>query len=194
MAERLHFPFSLSCTGEGNGNPLQCSCLENPRDGGAWWAAVNGVAQSRTRLKRLSSSSSRGLGAFVPLATSLWRYGCLQLPAISLLPIRVFTILFGFLWHCPPLANSPLVKDSPVALFAGNTSFQLEPQMIQEVGRLGGNRAPTNAHSMVVLMPRGTGSLVSWQEHGLGRQTSWSLNFHPNSHYLCELGQVPQPG
>ena len=50
---------SLSCTGEGNGNPLQCSCLENPRDGGAWWAAVCGVAQSRTRLKRLSSSSSR---------------------------------------------------------------------------------------------------------------------------------------
>ena len=49
--ERLHFHFSLSCTGEGNGNPLQCSCLENPRDGGAWWAAVYGVAQSRTRLK-----------------------------------------------------------------------------------------------------------------------------------------------
>ena len=52
--ERLHFDFSLSCIGEGNGNPLQCSCLENPRDGRAWWAAVYGVAQSRTRLKRLS--------------------------------------------------------------------------------------------------------------------------------------------
>ena len=49
--ERLHFPFSLLCIGEGNGNPLQCSCLENPRDGGAWWAAVYGVAQSRTQLK-----------------------------------------------------------------------------------------------------------------------------------------------
>ena len=56
--ERLHFHFSLSCIGEGNGNPLQGSCLENPRDGGAWWAAVYGVAQSRTRLKRLSSSSN----------------------------------------------------------------------------------------------------------------------------------------
>ena len=56
--ERLHFHFSLSCIGEGNGNPLQCSCLENPRDGGAWWAAIYGVAESRTRLKRLSSSSS----------------------------------------------------------------------------------------------------------------------------------------
>ena len=50
------FTFSLSCIGEGNGNLLQCSCLENPRDGGAWWAAIYGVAQSRTRLKRLSSS------------------------------------------------------------------------------------------------------------------------------------------
>ena len=56
--ERLHFHFSLSCTREGNGNPLQCSCQENPRDGWAWWAAVYGVAQSWTRLKRLSSSSS----------------------------------------------------------------------------------------------------------------------------------------
>ena len=58
MTEWLHFPFSLSCTGEGNGTPLQCSCLENPREGGAWWAAIYGVAQSRTRLKQLSSSSS----------------------------------------------------------------------------------------------------------------------------------------
>ena len=56
--ERLHFHFSLSCIGRGNDNPLQCSCLENPKDGGAWWAAVCGVVQSRTRLKRLSSSSS----------------------------------------------------------------------------------------------------------------------------------------
>ena len=54
----FHFHFSLSCTGAGNGNPLQCSCLENPRDGRAWWAAVHGVAQSWTRLKRLSSSSN----------------------------------------------------------------------------------------------------------------------------------------
>ena len=55
--EWLHFHFSLSCIGEGNGNPLQCSCLENPRDQGAWWAAIYGVAQSWTWLKRLSSSS-----------------------------------------------------------------------------------------------------------------------------------------
>ena len=58
MTERLHFHFSLSHIGEGNGNPVQCSCLENPRDREAWWAAIYGAAQSRTRLKRLSSSSS----------------------------------------------------------------------------------------------------------------------------------------
>ena len=63
--ERLHFRFSLSCIGERNGNPLQCSCLENPRDGRAWWAAIYGVAQSRTRLKRLSSSSSSLCFGFV---------------------------------------------------------------------------------------------------------------------------------
>ena len=57
--EGLHFHFSLSCIGEGNGNPLQCSCLENPRDGGTWWAAVYGVTQSQTRLKQLSSSSKK---------------------------------------------------------------------------------------------------------------------------------------
>ena len=75
--ERLHFHFSLSCTGEGNGNPLQCSCLENPRDRGTWWAAVSGVAQSQIRLKQLSSSSSRGKWGL-----SFWKYyvngDCLQ--------------------------------------------------------------------------------------------------------------------
>ena len=84
MTERLHFHFSLSCTGEGNGNPLWCSCLENPRDRGAWWAAVYGVAQSRTRLTWLSSSSSysRTLASI-----SLWnivrvasQYSCLANP------------------------------------------------------------------------------------------------------------------
>ena len=57
--ERLHFHFSLPCLGEGNGNPLQCSCLENPRDGGACWAATYGVTQSWTQLKLFISSSSK---------------------------------------------------------------------------------------------------------------------------------------
>ena len=60
MTERLHFHFSLPCIGEGNGNPLHCSFLEDPRDGGAWWAAVYGVEQSWTQLKRLSSSCVHG--------------------------------------------------------------------------------------------------------------------------------------
>ena len=70
--EQLHFEFSLSCIGEGNGNPLQCSCLENPRDGGAWWAAVYGVTQSRTRLKRLSSSSSMDVVDFYCFVGIFW--------------------------------------------------------------------------------------------------------------------------
>ena len=62
--EWLHFHFSLSCIGEGSGNPLQCSGLENPRDGGAWWAAIYGLAQSQTWLKWLSSNSGRFLRAW----------------------------------------------------------------------------------------------------------------------------------
>ena len=81
--ERLHFRFSLSCTGEGNGNPLQCSCLENPRDRGAWRASAYGVAQSRTRLKRLSSSSSR-LVADSGDSDGSWI--CVQVPALPLRP------------------------------------------------------------------------------------------------------------
>ena len=80
---------SLSCIGEGNGNPLQCSCLEHPRDGGAWWAAVLGVAQSQTRLKRLgggssSSSSSRHTDEF-PHRSAMIRFS-------------VFTSLIMYFW------------------------------------------------------------------------------------------------
>ena len=89
MTEWLHFHFSLSCIGEGNGNPFQCSCLENPRDGGAWWAAVYGVAQSRTPLKRLSSSSSRFVIAFLPGSKNL-SISWLQSPsAVILEPKRI---------------------------------------------------------------------------------------------------------
>ena len=72
MTEGLHFHFSLSCIRGGNGSPLQCSCLENPRDGGAWWAAVYGVAQSRTWLKRLSSSSSQDSNIIYTVLWSGW--------------------------------------------------------------------------------------------------------------------------
>ena len=70
--ERLNFHFSLSCIGEGNGNPLQCSCLENPEDRGAWWAAVYGVAQSQTCLKHLSSSSRKLRHRYLHILTS-WK-------------------------------------------------------------------------------------------------------------------------
>ena len=75
--ERLHFHFSLSCIGKGDGNPLQCSCRENPRDGGAWWADVYGVAQSRTRLKRLSSSvylEGNKIQCMITVRSGVWIY------------------------------------------------------------------------------------------------------------------------
>ena len=88
--ERLHFHFSLSCIGEGNGNPLQCSCLENPRDGGAWWAAVYGVAQSRTQLKRLSSSSSSSIYYFNLITYSEYLCHHICFHAIFLIPTCLF--------------------------------------------------------------------------------------------------------
>ena len=88
MTKRLHFHFSLSCIGEGNGNPLQCSCLENPRDGGAWWAAVYGAAQSGTRLKRFSSTSnSRLVMTFLPRSKRLL-ISWLQSPSAVILEPR----------------------------------------------------------------------------------------------------------
>ena len=65
--ERFHFQVSLSCTGEGNGNPLQCYCLENPRVGGAWWAAVCGVEQSPTRLSDLAAAAAAAAAAVIAL-------------------------------------------------------------------------------------------------------------------------------
>ena len=77
--EQLPFHFSLSCIGEGNGNPLQYSCLENPRDGRAWWAAIYGVEQSWTRLKRPSSSSSRAKLSYLRLLPKRSKVFVLQL-------------------------------------------------------------------------------------------------------------------
>ena len=93
--DRLHFHFSLSCIGERNGNPLQCSCLENPRDGGAWWAAVYGIAQSRIRLKRLSSSSS-------PKSRSIgteWKSSCHWRCYYLKLWLQTFSFLFQSTWY-----------------------------------------------------------------------------------------------
>ena len=98
--ERLPFHFSLSCIGEGNGNPLQCSCLENPRDSGAWWAAVYWVTQGRKQLKWLSSNNSSS--SLVPDVGKkfhenwLLNYHCYSIPYISL-------------FYLPKLKHHPLV-------------------------------------------------------------------------------------
>ena len=95
--ERLHCHFSLSCIGEGNGNPLQCSCLENPSDGGAWWAAICGVAQSRTRMKQLSSSSSSIVTYDRNLSLKFYRIFCTHLDSISVCWINLYKNTLFFL-------------------------------------------------------------------------------------------------
>ena len=93
--EWLHFHFSLSCLGEGNGNPLQCSCLENPRNRGAWWAAVYGVAQSQTWLMLLSSRSSRDrLHGFMKIFMKYcgMNKGQDKFPDVNCIPVQVQTL------------------------------------------------------------------------------------------------------
>ena len=105
MTERLHFHFSLSCIGEGNGNPLQCPCLEDPRDSGAWWAAVYGAAQGRTRLKQLSSSSSSSRGFLHSLAHG--SFGHLQSQQASISLMIIMMILLSS--HLTAAGKAPLL-------------------------------------------------------------------------------------
>ena len=113
--EQLHFHFSLSCIGEGNGNPLQCSCLENSRDRGAWWAAVLRVTQSRTRLKRLGSSSSSSLK---PTITSNPR-GRSHLPELHQ-PGPTETLLY----HVLSIFRAQLQKKASLRPFATDWHFK----------------------------------------------------------------------
>ena len=115
--KRLHFHFSLSCTREGNVNPLQCTCLENPRDGGASWAAVYGIAQSQTRLKRLSSSSRVGMwGSFRDHREG--RGKSLQCPGTLKSPVMVLQWAPKFQWESrvpsclPPLSLTYIFVDN----------------------------------------------------------------------------------
>ena len=100
--EQLHFHFSLWYIGEGNGNPLQCSCLENPSDGGAWCAAVYGVAQSQTRLKQLSSSRPNQNKSHM----LVFSYSCICKPTVILyftsipMPVFPFKLLFLTYVNC----------------------------------------------------------------------------------------------
>ena len=129
-----------SCIGEGNGNPLQCSCLENPRDRGAWWAAVYGVAQSRTRLKRLSSSSSNMASEVSTLFGScLVVYLSFSHPTLSnvdssnlsffkLLKYLIFYLAFA---HCRPSSrNSPFVHHLPSPSFVWSTHLSLNESSV----------------------------------------------------------------
>ena len=104
QTERLHFHFSLSCIGKGNGNPLHCSCLENPRDGGTWWAAVYGVTQSWTWLKQLSSSSSSNINTFIQT-------------------LFTFSLLLNFLFSPFSPSSLSIVLPSGLFLWAHNTEI-----------------------------------------------------------------------
>ena len=108
------------CPGEGNGNPLQCSCLENPRDGGAWWAAVYGVAQSRTRLKRLSSSKGQRKKVKVKVAQScLTLCDCVDYTVHGILQARILE------WVAVPFSRGSSQPRSPA--FQAD-SLPAEPQ------------------------------------------------------------------
>ena len=98
--ERLYFQFSLSCIGEGNGNPLQCSFLENPRDRGAWWAAIYGVTQSRTRLKWLSSSSSSSLPWKTAMFLSCPCYASFTFSKLTGFTVFVISTKQVIIWSC----------------------------------------------------------------------------------------------
>ena len=111
MTERLHFHFPLACIGEGNGNPLQCSCLENPRDRGAWWGAISGVAQSRTRLKRLSSSSS-----------SMWQLQVLILGLSAIFFPQIFSICR---WLDPWMHNPQFYMEGQLSLSLEQVKFKM---------------------------------------------------------------------
>ena len=113
--ERLHFHFSLSRTGEGNVNPLQCSCLENPRDGGAGWAAVYGVAQSQTQLKQLSNSSSRLVITFLPRSKRLL-ISWLQSPsAVILEPKKIKSATVSTV--SPSISHEVMGPDAMILVF-----------------------------------------------------------------------------
>ena len=140
MTERLHFDFSLSCIGEGNGNPLQYSCLENPRDGGAWWAAVYGVAQSRTWLKRLSSSSSQtGSNKFLEYLArenrEIWKYVAKADNAMRNNQSNLTHFLISWKKY-PNLIIRPLRQETEKAMAPHSSTLAWKIPWAEEPGRL----------------------------------------------------------
>ena len=131
---------SLSCIGEGNGNPLQCSCPENSRDGGAWWAAVYGVAQSRTWLKLLSSSSSRALLRLLIFLLEILIPAC----ALSSLAFHMMYSAYKLNkqgdniqpWHTPfPIWNQSIVP-CPVLTVASGPAYRFLRRQVRWSGIL----------------------------------------------------------
>ena len=181
MTERLHFPFSLWCIGEGNGNPLQCSCLENPRDGGAWWAAVYGVAQSRTRLKWLSSNSSSPfieellLFSRSVMCDFLWSHGLkhtrLRCPSPS--PGPCSNSCPWSRWCHPTILSSVVPFSSCLKSFPASGSF-----LMNRLFPSGGQSIGASASASVLPMniqdwfPLGLTCWISLQSKGL----SWILS------------------
>ena len=140
--ELLHFHFSLSCIGEGNGNPVQCSCLENPRDGGAWWAAVYGVAQSWIWLKRLSSSSSSSVymwipaSYFIPPPTSLFLLLTISFFSVvckSLFVLEISSFVLFFFFYIPHTSDIIWYLFFPVWLTPLSMIISLGPSMLLQM-------------------------------------------------------------
>ena len=121
--ERLHFHFSLSRLGEGNGNPLQCSCLENLRDGGAWWAAVYGVAQSRTQLKQLSSSSMNDIFLVLIQAIFLLLINLARSLSIFKICLKIYFDFADFLFPYSMSLTSTLICIIPFIYLLGFICF-----------------------------------------------------------------------
>ena len=144
--EQLHFHFSLLCIGEGNGNPLQCSCLENPRDGGASWAAVYGVAQSRTRLMRLSSSSSSSKGYFlVTLGFPRWH----RVEESSCIGRRIHEMWVQSLgWErSPGVGNDNPLQDSCLEVSKDRVAWQITVHGATELNTI--ERLHTYTHNLI---------------------------------------------
>ena len=121
MTDWLHFHFSLSCIGEGNGNPLQCSCLENPRDRGAWWAAVYGVAQSRTWLKRHSAAAAT---VFTFLSSMKWWHtACTKMGEPTGLPRSLSFNRSSPIYHFLQIPPPARIKASALACYRAQISL-----------------------------------------------------------------------
>ena len=162
---------SLLRFGEGNGNPLQCSCLENPRDGGAWWAAVYGIAQSRTQLKRLSSSSSHSV-----VSDSLWPHGLqharLQCPSPS--PrVRSYSCPLSR-WCHPTISSSGVPFSSCLQSFPASRSFPTS-LLFASGGQSIGASASVLLMNIQGWFPLVLTGLISLQSRGLSRVFSSTM-------------------